>query len=588
MASDICPRCGKPAHGANFDFDCPGGTTNPGAAPAVVATPTPLVPSRPSGSFHVAEGFPVTRLQPGTLVGEYQIADRIAEGGMGTVYSAVHPIIGKKVAIKVLSGKLAKNSNAIRRFVLEARAVNDIRHPGLVDIFSFGRLTDGRPYYVMEFLDGRSLGAVLRMHHRLTPFDTYPVFMDVGRVLVAVHAHGIVHRDLKPDNVILIPQGSDAPPKVKLVDFGLAKLLVRESGQTSAGPHTAVGVNVGTPHYMSPEQCRGGSVDARSDLYALGVMFYETVTGQLPLDGPTPVDIWQAQVEVVPRLPELVAPGRVSPELGALIMKLLAKRPERRPQNAAEFCDALEALAKAGKLGDRTTPPPEDPAATQMLDLARALASTPVSSELVALDGALAAPPAARSVPAGQAPSALAPPLAPRAKASQLPVRAPQPHEPAAGAEDLASTFKEVPAIESSDERRKSGERSHEVEGLRVALGLHVAEPAFEVNDPCQVSALVVDLDTGKIDVDMPDSATEAKPGPPDGTSQAGTPKVRRLARPVEERQYVPRLAAPRPGKTLSVPPNLARAPSRLRSVARVVVAALMLLGAAAAYWLMR
>jgi hypothetical protein len=102
------------------------------------------------------------------------------------------------------------------------------------------------------------------------------------------------------------------------------------------------------------------------------------------------------------------------------------------------------------------------------------------------------------------------------------------------------------------------------------------------------VSALVVDLDTGKIDVDMPDSATEAKPGPPDGTSQAGTPKVRRLARPVEERQYVPRLAAPRPGKTLSVPPNLARAPSRLRSVARVVVAALMLLGAAAAYWLMR
>ena len=153
MASDICPRCGKPAHGANFDFDCPEGTTNPGAAPAVVATPTPPVPTRPSGSFHAAEGTPVTRLQPGTLVGEYQIADRIAEGGMGTVYSAVHPIIGKKVAIKVLSGKLAKNSNAIRRFVLEARAVNDIRHPGLVDIFSFGRLTDGRPYYVMEFLE---------------------------------------------------------------------------------------------------------------------------------------------------------------------------------------------------------------------------------------------------------------------------------------------------------------------------------------------------------------------------------------------------------------------------------------------------
>ena len=583
MASDICPRCGKPAHG--FDFDCPELTTNPGAAPAV-ATPTPPAVARATGSFRATEGSPITRLQAGTLVGEYQILDRIAEGGMGTVYSAVHPIIGKKVAIKVLSGRLAKNSNAIRRFVLEARAVNDIRHPALVDIFSFGRLTDGRPYYVMEFLDGRSLGAVLRTHQRLTPYDTYPVFMDVGRVLVAVHDHGIIHRDLKPDNVILVPQGVDRPPKVKLVDFGLAKLLLVGGSQTSSGPHTAIGVNVGTPHYMAPEQCRGGNVDARSDLYALGVMFYETVTGQLPLDGPTPVDIWQAHVEVVPRLPELVAPGRVSPELGALIMKLLAKRPERRPQNAAEFCDALEALAKAGKLGDRTTPPPEDPAAAQMMDLARALSTTPVSAELVALDGA------ALPVPAGQtqAPAGLGQPLASRAKSPQSPVRAPQPQGPPAAAEELASTFKEIPAIESSDERSKSGERSQEVEGLRAALGLHVAEPAFEVNDPCQVSALVVDLDTGEINTETPDSATGAKNGPADGISPAGTPKVRRLARPVEERQYIPRLAAPtrRPGKPSNVQPNLARAPSRFGRVARVAVAVLMLLGAAAAYWLMR
>jgi serine/threonine-protein kinase len=339
MAPDICPRCGKPAHGPNFDFECPALITSRGAASAVV-TPTPPA-VRATGSFRATEGSSITRLHPGTLVGEYQILDRIAEGGMGTVYSAVHPIIGKKVAIKVLSGRLAKNNNAIRRFVLEARAVNDIRHPALVDIFSFGRLTDGRPYYVMEFLDGRSLGAVLRTHRRLAPFDTYPVFMDVGRVLVAVHDHGIVHRDLKPDNVILIPQGVDQPPKVKLVDFGLAKLLLVTGSQTSSGPHTAIGVNVGTPHYMAPEQCRGGSVDARSDLYALGVMFYETVTGLLPIDGPTPVDIWQAHVEVVPRPPHQVVPGVVSSELSALIMKLLAKRPERRPQSAAEFCDAL-------------------------------------------------------------------------------------------------------------------------------------------------------------------------------------------------------------------------------------------------------
>jgi serine/threonine protein kinase len=545
----------------------------------MVTTPTPLVPSRPSGSFRAIEATPITRLQPGTLVGEYQIADRIAEGGMGTVYSAVHPIIGKKVAIKILSGRLAKNSNAIRRFVLEARAVNDIHHPGLVDIFSFGQLTDGRPYYVMEFLDGRSLGAMLRVHRRLTPFDTYPVFMDVGRVLVAVHHHGIVHRDLKPDNVILIPQGADQPPKVKLVDFGLAKLLVGGS-QAMNGPHTAIGVNVGTPHYMSPEQCRGGSVDARSDLYALGVMFYETVTGQLPIDGPTPLDIWQAHVEVVPRSPDLVVPGVVSPELGALIMKLLAKRPERRPQDAAEFCDALEALAKADKLGTRATPAPEDPAAADgIMDLARALASTPVSSELVAVDGSRAAPPAPAAPASAQ-------PLVRRAEAPLPPVHIPQ--GPAAIPEDLTTTLRDVPAIELPDERQRVAERSQEVAGLRAALGLRIEEPE---NDPCQVSALVVNLERGESEPSTPDPAIGTKGGPHDGMSHESAPQVRRLSRPVEERQYVPRLSAPaqRSGKAAIVPPNLARAPSRLGRAAGVAIASLMLLGAAvAAYLLLR
>jgi serine/threonine protein kinase len=557
------------------------------------------MPSRPSESFRAVEATPITRLQPGTLVGEYQISDRIAEGGMGTVYSAVHPIIGKKVAIKILSGRLAKNSNAIRRFVLEARAVNDIRHAGLVDIFSFGRLTDGRPYYVMEFLDGRSLGAVLRMHRRLTPFDTYPVFMDVGRVLVAVHHHGIVHRDLKPDNVILIPQGADRPPKVKLVDFGLAKLLVGDPSQAASGPHTAIGVNVGTPHYMSPEQCRGGNVDARSDLYALGVMFYETVTGQLPIDGPTPVDIWQAHVEVVPRPPELVAPGLVSPELGALIMKLLAKRPERRPQNAAEFCSALEALAKAGKLGSQVAPTIDDQAAAKMLDLARALSTTPVSADLVRIDGAPATPPVTPPtaatqpatpptaapppfVPPTAAPPAPAQPLAPSAEALRAPVSPAVP-------EDLATTMRDFPAFTSSDEGRRSAERSEEVAGLRAALGLHIEQPAFEVNDPFQVSALVVNLERGETDADTSGPASEGKAGPRDGMLQDGTPRVRRLAHPIEERQFVPRLAAPtrRTSRANPVQPNLARAPARFGRGARGVVAALLLLGAAAVAYLL-
>ena len=503
---------------------------------------------------------------------------------MGTVYSAVHPIIGKKVAIKVLSGRLAKNNNAIRRFVLEARAVNDIRHPALVDIFSFGRLTDGRPYYVMEFLDGRSLGAVLRTHQRLAPFDTYPVFMDVGRVLVAVHDHGIIHRDLKPDNVILIPQGVDQPPKVKLVDFGLAKLLLVTGSQTSSGPHTAIGVNVGTPHYMAPEQCRGGSVDARSDLYALGVMFYETVTGLLPIDGPTPVDIWQAHVEVVPRPPHQVAPGVVSSELSALIMRLLAKRPERRPQNAAEFCDALEALAKADKLGAHATPPPDDQPDAGMLDLARALSTTPVSSELVALDGARVG--ASDTPPAGVV--GLGPPLIARAEAPQPAGRAPQPQNPAAVAEDLSSTLRDVPIIELPEQRRRSAERLQEVEGLRAALGLRIEQPG---DHPGQASALVVNLEAGASETEVPASATGDKAGADSGQGQENTARVRRLVRPVEERQYVPRLAAPtrRPAKPSSAPPNLARSRSRFGRVIVGVAVALASAGAAAAaYWFLR
>ena len=245
--------------------------------------------------------------------------------------------------------------------------------------------------------------------------------------------------------------------------------------------------------------------------------------------------------------------------------------------------DALEALAKAGKLGTHATPPPEDSAAAQMLDLARALSTTPVSSELVALDGAPVAPRAPRSVPAqrAEAPSALAPPAAPPAEAPRPPVPALRPEGPAAIPEDLASTLRDIPAIELSDERRRSAEQ--EVEGLRVALGLHVEEPAFEVDDPCQVSALVVNLERGEGEAEAPDSAAEAKGGLP----PTGAPRVRRLARPVEERQYVPPLSAPRPIKVASAQPTLARPPSRFGRVARVAMALLMLLGTAAAAYLM-
>jgi len=171
-------------------------------------------------------------------------------------------------------------------------------------------------------------------------------------------------------------------------------------------------------------------------------------------------------------------------------MKLLAKRPERRPQNAAEFCSALEALAKAGKLGSQAAPSLDDQAAAKMLDLARALSTTPVSSDLVRIDGAPVTPPAAATPAPAQ-------PLAPSAEAPRVPVSPAVP-------EDLATTMRDFPAFTSSDESRRSAERSEEVAGLRAALGLRIEQPAFEVNDPFQVSALVVNLERGESDADPP------------------------------------------------------------------------------------
>ena len=430
MATDLCPYCGKPAHGAESNFDCPGHSdakTDPGASPAVGPTPDAHPVSQPSpiSDFSKIDPAHGTKLTSGTLVGEYQIQERIGEGGMGTVYSAIHPIIGKKVAIKVLAGRLAKNKNAIRRFVLEARTVNDIRHPGLVDIFSFGQLTDGRHYYVMEFLAGRDLGDVLRERTSLPMAEAIPIFLEVGHALVAVHSKGIVHRDLKPENILILNTAQAGGQRVKLVDFGLAKLVEGVPAHMREGaPSTAAGVNVGTPHYMSPEQCRGLKVDARADLYALGILLYETLTGKLPFDGATPVDIWQAHAEKAPKPPiEVAPPGAISPALNAIILRLLAKQPENRYQTAAEFCAALENLTGSG-----------------------------------------------------------------HAK------KTPEPLHLGQGYDELAATIEEMPAVQVSDVISTPEDRRQEIDDLRANLGLHIEEPASAGESEAQMSALVINL----------------------------------------------------------------------------------------------
>jgi len=537
MAQDLCPYCGKAAHGTESNFDCPGRSDTKTVATGAPVMGSPLdaqgsKPSRPSSAFDTLGTSLGTKLSTGTKVGEYQILARIGEGGMGTVYSAVHPIIGKKVAIKVLAARLAKNKNAIRRFVLEARAVNDIQHPGLVDIFSFGRLTDGRHYYVMEFLEGRNLGDVLSERISLPTTEALPLFIEVGRALVAVHSKGIVHRDLKPENILLLATVQPGGQKVKLVDFGLAKLVEGVPAHLSVGgPRTAAGVNVGTPHYMSPEQCRGQKVDARSDLYALGILLYETLTGRLPFDGPTPVDIWQAHAEHAPRPPMDLAPGAISSTLNAIILRLLAKKAEHRFQSATDFCTALEGLDDYGE---------------------------PKSLRL-----SLATVEAAKS---GRQPSVV--------------VHAP--HKPA-HYDELATTTEDLPAVQLPGVAFSEEDRRQEIEDLRASLGLRIEEPASDSQEEEQMSALVIDLGRPA----PPAADCKLPPRAQDHSLPLlrGGPKTRRSTRPVEERHYVPPLAAPsqRGGGAIRTNTNTEagmREPSRMWKIVRGVLIVTLLLAA--------
>jgi tRNA A-37 threonylcarbamoyl transferase component Bud32 len=555
MSSTLCPYCGKAGH--DDSFECPGRP-----APSTLATGAPAftppvdphasIPSQPAGGFAALEAALGTKLGAGTKVGEYQIQDRVGEGGMGTVYSAIHPIIGKKVAIKVLAARLAKNKNAIRRFVLEARAVNDIQHPGLVDIFSFGQLTDGRHYYVMEFLEGRNLGDVLRERVRLPAAEAIPIFIEVAHALVAVHAKGIVHRDLKPENILLLAQPQAGGQRVKLVDFGLAKLVEGVPAHLSeSGPRTAAGVNVGTPHYMSPEQCRGSKVDARSDLYALGVLLYETVTGRVPFDGATPLDIWQAHAEKAPEPPIAIAPANVNQTINAIILRLMAKSPEHRIQSASDLCVVLQSLNEAGHWR-RGTP------VAQAVDLGvdahdRASGRAHARPGMFPFDAATRGP--------------------------TMPI-APEQAERLAQYDDLASTTEDLPIVHMPEVAFSDEDRRKEIEDLRTTLGLRIEEPASDSQEEEQMSALVIDLGTRP----PPGQGKIAKPGAASESHRlAGAPNLRRPSKPIEERSYVPPLAAPAArGRSVSHA-NLART-SRSRTglvLGIVLVAAFLIAGAA-------
>lgn len=264
---------------------------------------------------------------PHIIAGRFRIECEIGTGGMGTVYRATHLGLERPVAVKIIKPEFAADQDVADRFMREARTMAKLRHPHAAMIFDAGNLPDGRHFIIMEFVEGQTLSEVLAQEGRFSPERAVRIAADICDVLSEAHQLGIIHRDLKPSNIMLNERG------VCVLDFGVAKVLATSADATFTHATTGSGMIVGTPRYMSPEQCLGQSVGARSDLYSLGVLLYEMLAGRPPF-----MDTLQSAVLVKqatappPPLPQLRKD--VPHALAVAIHTLLAKRPDQRPQNA--------------------------------------------------------------------------------------------------------------------------------------------------------------------------------------------------------------------------------------------------------------
>ncbi|MBI3202832.1 MAG: serine/threonine protein kinase [Myxococcales bacterium] len=324
------------------------------------------------------------------LIGGFRVVGSLGSGGMGSVYEGEEPNIGRRVAIKVLRSRLADDPAFVERFRNEARLANSVEHPAIVDVFAFGQLEDGRPYFVMPLLEGESLRALLDREGKLPPARAWQVAREVAAALGAAHARDLAHRDLKPDNVFLETRGGHE--RVRLMDFGIAKSL---SGSGSDGPKTQTGLLLGTPAYMAPEQWWGAKIDVRVDQYALGAMLFEMLAGEPPFDPHHESGVMKLHLHEPP--PKLESFG-LSTEAGELVSRLLAKEPADR------FPSMVEAIAAGDAAFGRE--PPARSGHTELSHAATELLPTPVHGDAPAPVEAAAGPaaPAALGALASAAP----------------------------------------------------------------------------------------------------------------------------------------------------------------------------------------
>ncbi len=306
---------------------------------------------RPQPGAVPAPDLPAGQVIPGT---RYRILSTVGEGGMGTVYAAEHVDLEKKVALKLLRGDVASNAESLQWFRHEARAASKIGSGYICDVTDFGELADGRVFFVMEYLEGQSLGRVLRQLSEIAAARAIPILRQVCKALGAAHDKGIVHLDVKPDNVMLLPQGK-REDAVKVVDFGIAGLVRAETESPD--------VIAGTPEYISPERCAGRPYDLRSDIYALGVMAYEMLSGGVPFHGKNPGATLIMQMKDPPA-PLAQSGKKIPAELATVVMRLLEKDPAARPANMAEvealLCEAQIASGLTTAWDDLDLPAVDD------------------------------------------------------------------------------------------------------------------------------------------------------------------------------------------------------------------------------------
>jgi serine/threonine-protein kinase len=289
-------------------------------------------------SFCLNDGSPLVPIDTmvGTILdGRYRLDSLIGQGGMGDVYRATHVHIDTQFAVKLLKPEFVANQMAIKRFRLEAKAAGRIHHPNAVRVTDFGVTTERIVFLVMELVEGQSLRSLMRSAGQMDHIRAINIVRQVCAALDAAHHSGVIHRDLKPDNILIEKMGEIE--RVKVLDFGIAKL--REA-KTDAFL-TQAGTIIGTPQYMSPEQCQNKPLDPRSDIYSIGILLYEMLSGEVPFDGDSTLQVVYNQLHQPPR-PVMEVSPHLPASLGAVIMRALEKDPEQRQSSAAELSDELK------------------------------------------------------------------------------------------------------------------------------------------------------------------------------------------------------------------------------------------------------